>query len=92
MGLRFAPGVQDFVRTLAPEPKKRIRAALQAVSKDPRAAGLDIRVLRTDGPSRYFRLRVGDYRVIFSPRGRHTHVWRIVHRSEGYEWLDRLDP
>lgn len=92
MGLRFAPGVQDVVRTLAPGPKKRLREALEAIRDDPRAPGLDVKVLRKDGAQLYFRARVGDYRVVYSPRGQHTHVWRIAHRSEGYEWFERLDP
>lgn len=92
MGLRFAPGVQDFVRTLAPEPKKRLREALEAIRDDPRPAGFDVRVLRKDGAQHYFRVRVGEYRIVYSPRGRRTYVWRILHRSEGYEWFDRLDP
>lgn len=92
MGLRFAPGVQDFVRTLAPEPKKRIRDALLALREDPRAPGLDVKVLRKEGPHRYFRVRVGDYRIVYSPRGDHTYIWRVLHRSEGYAWFERLDP
>jgi mRNA-degrading endonuclease RelE of RelBE toxin-antitoxin system len=92
VGLKFAPGVQEFVSTLAPEPKKRIRAALEAIRQDPRASGLDIKVLRKDGAQRYFRVRVGEYRIVYAPRGAHTYVWRIMHRSEGYEWFERLDP
>lgn len=92
MGLKFAPEVQDFVRTLAPGPKKAIRRALEAIRGDPRAPGFDVKVLRKDGPVRYFRVRVGDYRIVFSPRGKLTYVWRIMHRSEGYDWLERLDP
>ena len=92
MGLKFAPDVQDFVRTLAPGPKKRLKTALAAIREDPRPEGHDVKVLRKDGPHRYFRLRVGDYRIVYSPRGETTYVWRIMHRSEGYEWLERLDP
>lgn len=92
MGLKFAPEVQDFVQTLAPGPKKAIRKALTAIREDPRAPGQDVKLLRHDGPQRYFRLRVDDYRIVFSPRGRITYVWRIMHRSDGYEWLERLDP
>lgn len=91
MGLKFAAEVQEFVRTLAPGPKRRLRAALAAIREDPRAPGLDIKVLRKDGPHLYFRARLGEYRIVYSPRGSHLYVWRILHRSEGYAWLDRLD-
>lgn len=92
MGLKFAPEVQSYVRTLAPEPKKRIRAVLRALREDPRAEALDVKLLRTDGDFRIYRARVGNYRIVYSPRGEHTYVWRIMHRSEGYGWLERLDP
>lgn len=92
MGLRFAPEVQDFVRSLAPEPKRDLRAALRKIAQDPRHPDLDVRVLRKEGAQRFFRARVRDYRIVYSPRGPHVYVWRILHRSEGYGWLDRLDP
>jgi mRNA-degrading endonuclease RelE of RelBE toxin-antitoxin system len=51
--------VAAFVRTLAPEPRKRIRQALRDLQ---RGKG-DIRSL--DGPLQdYARLRVGPYRII----------------------------
>ena len=92
MVLKFAPDVQDFARTLAPGPKKKIRDALHAIARDPRAPGGDVKVLRKDGTHRYFRIRVGEYRIVYSPRGTVTYVWRIMHRSEGYDWFERLDP
>lgn len=92
MGLKFAPEVRDFVRTLAPGPKKRIREALAAIEADPRPPGFEVKVLRKDGAQHYFRVRVGEYRVVYSPMGRHTYRWRIIHRSAGYDWFDRLDP
>lgn len=92
MGLRFSEDVQDFVRTLAPRPKREIRSTLRLLAQDPRHADLDLRLLRKDGPYYFFRARVGDYRIIFAPVGDVVYVWRIQHRREGYEWLDRLDP
>ena len=32
-----------------------------------------------------FRLRVGDWRVLFHVEGKTIVVWRVVHRSEAYE-------
>ncbi|MHB8585687.1 MAG: type II toxin-antitoxin system RelE family toxin [Thermoplasmatota archaeon] len=92
MGLKFAAAVQDFVRSLGPGPKKQIRRALDLISKDPRPPGFDVKVLRKDASDRFMRVRLGDYRVIYSRRGKHTYVWRIIHRSEGYDWFERLDP
>jgi mRNA-degrading endonuclease RelE of RelBE toxin-antitoxin system len=92
MGLRFAPAVQEFVRTLAPEPKRDIRKAIRLLARDPRHPDLDVKVLRADGALRFFRARVRQYRIVYSVKANDVYVWRIVHRSEGYAWLERLDP
>lgn len=61
MKVRLAPQVVDFVHTLAPEPRQRLRRAL----RDLASGKGDIKGL--DGPLQdYSRLRVGPYRVILS--------------------------
>lgn len=61
MTVRIAPQVADFVRRLAPDPRRRFRQALRDLEK---GKG-DIRAL--EGPLQdYCRLRVGPYRVILS--------------------------
>ncbi|MFA5944705.1 MAG: type II toxin-antitoxin system RelE/ParE family toxin [Candidatus Thermoplasmatota archaeon] len=93
MALSFAAGTRDYLATLAPKPRRAIREALRLIAIDPRHPDLDVRLLRKDGPVRFYRARVlGQYRIIYSPRADHTYVWRVQHRSEGYGWLDRLDP
>ena len=58
MRIKLSQQVADFVRGLAPEPRRQIRLAL----KLSRGKG-DIKAL--EGPlSEYWRLRVGSYRVI----------------------------
>lgn len=32
-----------------------------------------------------YRLRVGDWRVLFEPIGTTIRIWRVVHRSAAYE-------
>jgi hypothetical protein len=91
--LRFAAGTRDYLSTLAPGPRKAIRQALRLIQADPRHPDLDLRLLAKQGPTRFFRARVlRHYRIVFSPTARGTFVWRIQHRSEGYDWLDHLDP
>ena len=53
------PQVAEFVRSLAPEPRRRLRAALRGLEEE---AG-DLKQLEAD-LSGYARLRVGSYRVI----------------------------
>jgi len=53
------PQVADFVRSLAPEPRQRLRTALRALEKDHG----DLCPLEGDLTG-YWRLRVGNYRVV----------------------------
>jgi mRNA-degrading endonuclease RelE of RelBE toxin-antitoxin system len=57
--VRLAPQVVEFVRTQAPEPRRRLRRAL----RDLATGKGDVRPL--EGPLQPFsRLRVGPYRII----------------------------
>jgi mRNA-degrading endonuclease RelE of RelBE toxin-antitoxin system len=53
------PQVADFIRSLAPEPRQRLRAALHALEQQKG----DLRQLESDLAG-YVRLRVAGYRVI----------------------------
>lgn len=57
--IELDPQVAEFVRSLAPEPRRRLRAALRGLEEE---AG-DLKQLEAD-LSGYARLRVGSYRVI----------------------------
>ena len=57
--IRLAPQVVEFVRSQAPEPRRRLRRALRALAADKG----DLKPL--EGPlQEYWRLRVGPYRII----------------------------
>ena len=68
------PQVADFVRALAPDPRKRLREGLHGMEQEKG----DIKQLEAD-LSGYARLRVGGYRIIlrFFTEGGH-HVARCV--------------
>ena len=56
----LSPCVVDFLRTLAPEPRKLIRAALRDLEKNKGD------ILELEHPLEGFlRLRVGRYRIVF---------------------------
>ncbi len=91
MGLTYEPGCVAFLQTLAPEPKRAVRAALDVLDRDPRPRGLDWKRLETSTAKHLlYRLRVGDYRVAYLLRGKETRVVHIFHRREGYRWMERL--
>src|SRR6266849_9485376 len=81
MRVRVSPQVVDFVRGLAPEPRRRLRQGLRDVA---RGKG-DIKPL--EGPLQdYCRLRIGAYRVIFAyGKGRTIDCVFAERRSIVYE-------
>ncbi len=59
MRVRLSAQVIDFVRSQAPDPRRRLRAALRGLAREEG----DLKAL--EGPLQdYYRLRVGSYRVI----------------------------
>lgn len=80
MTVRLAPQVADYLRRLAPEPRRRLRRAL----RDLATGKGDIRAL--EGPLQdYARLRVGPYRVILSYRASRIDCVFAERRSLVYE-------
>jgi len=84
-------GAAEFFRALAPAPKKALRQALDRLREDPsgKKHDLDVRWLEGDRSQGLRRLRVGTFRVIFAVKGDVIRVTRIMHRSTGYDWLDK---
>lgn len=76
------------LRTLAPTPRREVRRALREMEDDPN--GPQSRPLRPPLEGLY-RVRVGDYRIIFEPGPGHREVTvrRIGHRESVYEGLGR---
>ena len=67
--IELSPQVVAFLRTLAPEPRKQLRAALRRLAE---GQGDIIELERPlDG---FHRLRAGRYRIVFHyvPQGRHS--------------------
>lgn len=82
---------QAVLRNLHPLAKKALRAALRKLKQEwPSPRGLDVSELRSDPTTvPAFRLRVGDWRVVFRARGPDLEVVRVFHRREGYGWMER---
>ena len=76
------------LRALAPAPKREVRRTLREVEDDPFL--LNTIPLRPPLDGQY-RVRVGDYRIIFAPGPdeREVTVTRIGHRESVYEGLER---
>ncbi len=69
---------------------RRIRERLRVLGDDPfrPRPGADIRPLWTHDDPPLYRLRVGDYRVLYFVLSEEVRVTEIVHRSQGYRGLE----
>jgi mRNA interferase RelE/StbE len=68
------------MKRLSPDVSRRIEKKIQLLSNDMTG---DVKRLVNYAPG--YRLRVGDWRVLFQPEGSRLVVHRIVHRSQAYE-------
>jgi mRNA interferase RelE/StbE len=77
--IEFRPGALRDLKRLSPDVSRRIEQKLQLLAND--MAG-DVKRLINFTPG--YRLRVGDWRVLFHPEGSQLVVHRIVHGSAAY--------
>ena len=78
--LRFTRSALRDIRKLSPEVRRRIEIALDALIDDPQAGDL----LHGDWKG-YWKLRAGDYRIIYRVTDRDTvEVQYVRHRREAY--------
>lgn len=78
--LEFRPKARRDIGRLSPEVSRRIEQKLEQLCQDLNG---DVKRLVNFTPG--WRLRVGDWRVLFQPESARLIVHRIVHRSEAYE-------
>jgi mRNA interferase RelE/StbE len=77
--IRYAAAVVRELAKMSPDVRRRIRAKIERLSN-----GLAGDVKRLTNFSPEYRLRVGDWRVLFNLNGDIISVERIAHRSEAY--------
>ncbi len=73
------------LRRLPPDVRKRIARGLRELGEDPFRARpkADIRGLEGTEPRKY-RIRVGDYRAVYSVAGENVKVIEVFARGRGY--------
>ena len=81
--LTIKPSAARDLERLSTPLASRIEGKILALAGDPRPSG----VKKLQGERRLWRIRVGDYRVIYSidDRARAVDVVRVRHRSKAYE-------
>ena len=82
MKITYTKQATKILRTMPRKTAMRILTAIEKVAENPATADLDIRALQgRDG----YRLRVGDWRVIYSQDGVVLAVERIAPRGKVYK-------
>ena len=76
-------------KALQREEQERVRARLNELAEDPYNSSnrLDTKLL-SGTKHKYFRLRVGEFRIIYYMEKEIIKVIRIAKRSNAYSWLD----
>jgi mRNA interferase RelE/StbE len=81
--IQFAASAAKEFRSLGMEIKRRIGLAVDALAQNPRPSG----VRKLKGHERLYRIRVGDYRLVYEINDsvRLIRVTKIRHRREAYQ-------
>jgi mRNA interferase RelE/StbE len=75
------PKAKKYFRQLKEPLKGRIYAGLEKLKKDPREGDIQ----KMQGEVNIYRLRIGDYRVIFTIENKDIIVTKIAPRGEVYK-------
>ena len=77
------------LKALEEDLQARIKEKLRELAEDPsnKSGRLDVKKLSAT-KRHYYRLRVGEYRIIFFTEEKAIKVVRIANRSDVYSWLD----
>lgn len=80
--IEFVSSAAKEFRTLEPSIKRRVAATIDILSQNPRPVG--VRKLR--GHHNLYRIRVGDYRIVYEIDDHIKVLWitRIRHRRDVY--------
>ena len=82
---------EDIYRSVNPAMRRNLYAALSRLEEDPfprqnPGAGQD-GVLKLKGEKALWRIRCGDYRMVYRIEGEDVKIIRVAHRSEAYGGL-----
>lgn len=77
--IRYARSVVRTLKKMSPDVRRRIRSKIDRLSN-----GLTGDVKRLTNFSPEYRLRVGDWRVLFNVEGDIVSVEHVSHRSDAY--------
>jgi mRNA interferase RelE/StbE len=88
--VRLHPDAVKFLLDLNSETKERLKSGIKNLETDPfkSRSHADIKKLKgTKKREDLYRLRVGDYGVIYTVESNAVFVLEIIPREKGYDWL-----
>ena len=85
-GFAYSAKSLDYLKTVQPKTRKQIVAKIQALAENPTPVTAKIVQGMTDEEERVYRIRSGDYRVLYVVRNNPQHVviLDIDHRKDVY--------
>ena len=83
-GFAYSEKSLDYLKTLQPKIRKQIIAKVQALALSPLPANAKLVQGMTDGEDRVYRVRSGDYRILYVIREPTIIVLDIDHRKDVY--------
>lgn len=86
----FSKTAEKQINDLDKQTKERIHTALKELEIDPfqPRPKADIKKLHKMSKHQFSRLRVGNYRVIYTIEDTDVKIIKIIPREKGYDWLD----
>ena len=88
--VKLHPDVGKFIKKLDIDTAERIKSGLKTLGNDPynNHSKCDIKKLKgTKSRHNLYRLRIGNYRAIYSIENNTIWVTEIIPREKGYKWL-----
>ena len=80
----------SLLRSLEPRQGDRVVTHLRELETDPfrPRPRADIKNCGRHHGVTFYRLRVGDFRAVYTVEGRHVKVTEIFRRGRGYRWVE----
>ncbi len=83
-GFAYARCCLDYLKTLDKKPRRQIVTKIQQLAANPHPTTAKIVQGMADGAERIYRIRSGDYRILYCVRGVIVCVLDIDHRKDVY--------
>jgi mRNA interferase RelE/StbE len=88
--IRVAPAAERQLKKLVPSLQVKILEKLETLSTNPRPSGVE----KLSSDPRFWRIRVGDYRIIYwiDDNAKILVALIVRHRKDAYRDIGKLDP